>query len=61
MTDSTGNEYPARDTWGYSDGDRLFIKSTDNYFALVKGANTFYVRGFKDVEGAGSFRQAGIY
>jgi hypothetical protein len=50
MTDSTGSEYPARDIWGYSDGDKLYIKLADNYFVLVRRSNSFYVRGFKDVE-----------
>ena len=34
-------EYPVRDVWGYSDGTRVYIKSGDNYFELIKKQNTF--------------------
>lgn len=50
LVDSTGKETMVRDMWGYCDGSRVFIKSIDNYFQMVRVGNSFYLKGFKDVE-----------
>lgn len=40
-------EYPVRAVWGFCDGNNLYIKSSDNYFELVKKQNTFICFGAK--------------
>jgi len=50
VKDSTGLEFSDRDIWGYCDGSKLYIKSADNFFVLKRRGNSFYVRGFKDIE-----------
>ena len=42
VKDDNGEEYPIRKIWGFSDGERLFIKSNDAYFLLEKHNNSFY-------------------
>jgi|GEM_PF-504522 len=44
-----GNDYLARDIWGYCDGTHLYIKSADNFFLLQRYANAFYVYGAKRI------------
>lgn len=50
LVDSTGKETLVRDMWGYCDGTRVFVKSVDNYFQMVRVGNSFYLQGFKDIE-----------
>lgn len=42
VKDDNGEEYPIRKIWGFSDGERVFIKSNDAYFLLEKHNNAFY-------------------
>jgi len=44
-----GNEYVARDVWGYCDGTNAFIKSVDNFFLLQQLDKAFYIFGAKNV------------
>lgn len=37
-----GNMTTTRDTWGYSDGKNLYIRSRENYFRLQRRGNGFY-------------------
>jgi len=39
----------ARDVWGYCDGKKIFIKSGENYFLLVRVQNGFYFLGSKEL------------
>jgi hypothetical protein len=48
--DSAGKPEVVRDIWGYSDGKKAFVQSENNYFALERVGNSFYLKGFKDVE-----------
>lgn len=42
VKEETGMEYPVRKIWGFSDGEKIYIKSADIYFALEKFNNNFY-------------------
>ena len=39
----------ARDVWGYCDGKKIFIKSGENYYLLVRVQNGFYFLGSKEL------------
>jgi hypothetical protein len=40
---------PARDVWGYCDGNKIFIKSGENFYLLVRVQNAFYFLGSKEL------------
>ena len=40
---------PARDVWGYCDGNKIFIKSGENFYPLVRVQNAFYFLGSKEL------------
>lgn len=42
-----GEEYSLRTAWGYCDGSKLFINSTDKYSELTRRQNSFYFAGIK--------------
>ena len=44
-----GEAIPLRDVWGYCDGQRIFIKSGENFFMLVKKQNSFYFLGSREL------------
>lgn len=47
--DATGQEYPIRKIWGFCDGDKVFIKSIDNFFELHFLNGTIYSRASKQI------------
>ncbi|MEJ8820335.1 hypothetical protein [Lacibacter sp. H407] len=47
--DANGQEYPARKIWGFCDGEKVFIKSIDNFFELHFLNGTIYSRASKQI------------
>ena len=43
------SEYPARNVWGYCDGENFFINSGDKYSRLVRTGYSFYFQGIKAI------------
>jgi hypothetical protein len=47
--DASGQEYPIRKIWGFCDGDKVFIKSIDNFFELHFLNGTIYSKASKQI------------
>lgn len=47
--DANGQEYPIRKIWGFCDGDKVFIKSVDNFFELHFLNGTIYSKASKQI------------
>jgi hypothetical protein len=45
-----GQEYPMRNAWGFCNGTKLYVNSSDKYFKLIKRQNTFYFAGIKGIK-----------
>ncbi len=47
VKDKNGQSFLLRNCWGYCDSRNCFIKSSDNFFMLIKSNNAFDTYGFK--------------
>jgi hypothetical protein len=47
IVEKDGQAFPAKNIWGFCDGERIFIQCNSNFFQLVKQENSFFTMAAK--------------